>query len=529
MDKFRILVSCDLGKPALDRFASEPGVEVTLQEIKTEEALIKALPGHHALIVRSNVKVTAKALDAADLLTVVGRAGIGVDNIDMDHATRLGIAVVNAPSGNSVTTGEHALALLMGLARNIPRADRSMRRGEWEKKLFMGRELTGKTLGIIGVGKVGGVVASRAIGLKMKVVAHDPYLSPERAAELGVTPVSLPELLSRADLITLHTPLTAETRNLINRETLGLCKKGVLLVNCARGPLVDEDALYEAIVSGKVAGAALDVFAEEPPPPHPLYAREEVVTTPHLGASTFEAQESVALETAENVLSYLALGTAATLLNLPAVAGESLDALNPYLKLAHQLGRFLAQTLDGPVEKLTVAVQGEAAQNGAGLITAAAVKGVFSELLTERVNFVNALKVAGERGVQVTTAKAGESLDFVNLISLEASGPGSSHSAQGALFGKRKLKLVNFDGYRIDALPEGNLILIFNRDVPGVIGSVGECLGGLGINISAFYNGRAAIGGRAISLVNVDTPVEESHLKAIRALPNVESARRIFL
>lgn len=529
MAKYRVLVSCDLGHGALERLRVEPEIETVEEEIDDEAALARAVPGFSALIVRSNVKVTRAVLLAGKDLVVVGRAGIGTDNIDVSAATRLGIAVVNAPGGNTVTTAEHTLAMLLSLARNIPRADRSMRAGLWEKKKFTGRELSGKTLGVVGAGRVGSAVAERARGMKMRVVVTDPYLTPERSAELGVTKVELPSLLAASDFITLHTPLTPETKGLLGADNLALCKTGAIIVNCARGELIDLDALHEAILSGRVGGAAIDVYPTEPPPPHPLFSLEQVVMTPHLGASTFEAQEGVGLEVAENVVSYLYNSSAPNLVNAPIPEAEGFAALHHYLGLAEKIGKFLAQSAGGPVQRAAITCRGEEAAKAAKSITAAVVRGILSTHLSERVNMVNSLIVAGERGMAVSTATSLEVRDFVNLVEVDISGSWGSRCAEGTLFGKREPKLVTLDGYRIDAKPDGEMVLIYNRDVPGVIGSVGECLGARGVNLAGFYNGREAIGGRAIILLNVDTPVSDETLMCLRGLKNVLSAARIII
>jgi len=531
MSNYKVLISCDLGEAALERFAAAKGIEPVVRVVGDEAALIKAIPGHDALIVRSNVKVNREVLEAADKLAVVGRAGIGVDNIDMEAATRLGVAVLNAPSGNSITTGEHAIALILALARNIAQADRSMHQGKWEKKKFMGREVSGKVLGIVGAGRIGSVVAERALGLKMRVVVSDPFLSIERAAELGVERVGLDELFSTADFITVHTPLTNETRGLIGAKNLALCKKGVMVVNCARGAIVDEDALCDAIKSGKVAGAALDVFPVEPPPQHPLYTLDQVVMTPHLGASTFEAQQNVAIETAENIIAYLSTGTAANLLNAPASSTASLGALAPYLELAERLGRFLSQSVNGVIDKVNVTCCGETAVRGSDLITSSAVKGLLSRQLTTRLNLVNAMSVAAERSMHVSqSTTSGGACDFSNLVRIEVTGAWGVQSAEATLLAALgEPRLVRFNEYRLDAKPKGHMVLIFNDDVPGVIGAVGTCLGEHGLNIAGFYNGRGSVGGDAIILVNVDSSVDDATLEALRALKHIKSAMRVEL
>ncbi len=529
METYRVLVTCALGKAALDRFAAHPGFSVRVEDIRDPEVLARTVPGFHAVIVRSNVRVTREVLEAGTELRVVGRAGIGVDNIDVEAATRLGIAVVNAPGGNVVTTAEHTLALLLSLARRVPQACASLREGRWEKKRFVGRELRGKTLGVIGVGRVGSVVAELAQGLRMKVLGHDPYLSEERASQLGVERVGLDELLARADVITVHTPLTPETRGLLGREAFARMKPGVLLVNCARGGIVDEEALEEALESGRVGGAALDVFPEEPPPPKPLYRRDDVVVTPHLGASTVEAQESVAVEVADNVIAFLTRGVAPNALNAPSVAPEALERLGPHLDLAERLGRFLGQVLEGPVDAVEVGLHGETAARGADLLSAAVLRGLLGPILTTRVNLVNAAAVARDRGIRVTTATSTETGDFADLVTVTVGGGHRPLRVEGALFGKREPRIVRFNEFRLDALPQGTLLVIYNRDVPGVIGNIGTCLGRHGINISGMYNGRGEPGGTAITLVNIDGTAPPGVLEDLAGLPNILSVRQVFL
>jgi D-3-phosphoglycerate dehydrogenase / 2-oxoglutarate reductase len=528
-DDYRILVTCDLGREALERFSARPNFSVDVRDIKEEEALVRAVPGYHAVVVRSNVRVSARALEAGSALQVVGRAGIGVDNIDVAAATRLGVAVVNAPGGNIVTTGEHAIALLMSLARRIPQATASVKAGRWEKKKFMGRELRGKTLGILGVGRVGSVVAEIALGLRMRVLASDPYLTVERAVRLGVELASFDALLAEADFLTIHTPLTPETRGLLGREALAKVKPGVFIVNCARGGIVDEEALLESIEAGRVAGAALDVFEVEPPPAKPLYQREEVVLTPHLGASTIEAQAGVAVEVAENIVSYLTTGAAANSVNAPAASSEVLRRLSPYLDLAERLGSFLSQLVVGPVEAAQVSFLGEAADQGPELVTGAFLKGLLSASLSTRVNLVNAAAVARERGIRVATTTSAEVQDFSDLISVRVEGSWGGHLLEGTLFGKSEPRLVRFDEYRLDALPRGNLLVIYNDDVPGVIGGIGSCLGRHRVNISGMYNGRTEEGGWAISLVNIDGAAPSEVLEDLARVPHIRRARQIFL
>lgn len=526
----RVLMTCDLGGEALARFARQPGFHVRVENIRDEETLARAVPGFHALIVRSNVQVTERVLAAgATELQIVGRAGIGVDNIDVESATRHGVAVVNAPEGNVVTTAEHAIAMLMSLARKIPQANVSMKALKWEKAQFVGRELRGKTLGIVGVGRVGSVVADRAQGLKMKVIAYDPYLSSSMASQIGVQLVSFDKLLGESDFISIHTPLTPETRGLIGRQALSRMKPGALIVNCARGGLLDEAALLEAIEAGAVAGAALDVFEKEPPPPNFLYQRDEVILTPHLGASTLEAQTSVALEVVENVISFLTTGVSPNTLNVPSLPPEALSRLGPYLELAERLGLFAAQVTDTPIVSARLLCGGPAAQQGAEWLTAFFLKGLLTPALSARVNVVNALEVARQRGIRVVSSTTSEVGDFTDLVTVRIEASPEEHIFEGTLFGKSEPRLVRFDEYRLDALPKGNLLLIYNRDVPGVIGSIGTCLGRHGVNISGMYNGRDVEGGKAISLVNIDGTATTEALSDLKNVPHILSVREVGL
>lgn len=526
---YRVLVTCDLGPEALERFSRQPGFSVVVQDIRDPQTLAAAVPGYHALVVRSNVRVTEEALAAGTELRVIGRAGIGVDNIDLEAATRLGIAVVNAPGGNVVTTAEHALALLLSLARKIPQASAAMREGRWEKTKFLGRELRGKTLGIIGVGRVGSAVAERAAGLRMRVLGYDPYLPAERAARLGVEPVGLDRLLAEADFLTVHTGLTPETRGLLGRDALARVKPGVLLVNCARGGIVDEGALVEALEAGRVGGAALDVFEVEPPPRGPLHDRDDVILTPHLGASTVEAQASVGAEVADNVVSFLTTGTAPNALNVPPASPEALRRLGPYLDLARRMGLFLAQVLEGPPETARVLCRGTVAEEGGELVTASFLAGLLTPVLSHRVNAVSAPALARERGLRVVTSTTEETEDFTDLLAVEISGSWGRRVLEGTLFGRREPRIVRFDEYRLDALPRGTVLLLSNDDVPGVIGDIGLCLGRNAINIAGMYNGRTVAGGRAITLVNVDQPASDPVLQELRALPHLRSVRQLFL
>jgi D-3-phosphoglycerate dehydrogenase len=529
MENHRVLVSCALGKTALERLKAEDSVEVVVDEISDEAVLAEKIAGFHALVVRSNVTVSRAVLERADELLVVGRAGIGVDNIDVAAATALGVGVLNAPSGNIVTTAEHAFALLMSLSRNIPRANASMKAGKWEKKRFIGFELRSKTLGIVGVGRVGSVVAGLARGVGMKVIASDPLLGSKRAAELGVEQCSFDELLARADYISLHTPLTEKTRGMMGREAFAKVKPSVMIVNCSRGGIVDLDALLAALEEGRVAAAALDVFEVEPPPHHPVFDRDEVVLTPHLGASTVEAQDGVASEVVDGLLEYLASQNAPNLINAPAASAKAMEALGPVIVLAEKLGRFISQMADGPIDEVKLTLWGDESEEAGELAVAALLKGLMILRLGQRVNLVNARQLARENGLTVKLASTTEASDFAQMMTVQASGAWGECLLEGALMGRGEPRIVRLDGSRLDAPTEGNLVLTYNDDVPGVIGSLGTCLGEHGVNIARYHNGRAAKGGAAVNLINVDQRVDDEVLEALGRLSHVRSVRQIIL
>lgn len=525
----RVLVSDSLSPRGVEILRSAEGIEVDVKTGLKPEELKEILGQYDALVIRSATKVTADVLARAANLKVIGRAGMGVDNVDVAEATKRGIVVMNTPGGNSVTTAEHALALMMSLVRNIPQADASMKQGKWEKKKFQGHELCGKTLGVVGLGNIGSIVADRALGLKMKVVGYDPYLSQERAAELGVELVSLEELFRRADIVTIHVPLLDETRNLINRDTLAKMKDGVYLVCAARGGIVEEDALLEALEGGKVAGAALDVFREEPPGLTPLVAHPRVVCTPHLGASTVEAQEAVAVQVAEQIVDYLERGIIRNAVNVPSVPPEILNQMAPYLDLARSLGRLQAQLGVEGLRAVDLQYSGRIAEGRTGLVTAAALEGLLSASLGERVNLVNAPVIARERGIRVseTTAKNGE--DYSAMMRLAVETAQGRFSLAGAIFGRKEPRIVEIDGIPIEAIPRGHLLVFWNYDRPGLVGSIGTTLGRHAINIGQMQFGREAPGGRAVTVVNVDAPVPEEVLGELKELPNVVSVTAAHL
>ncbi|HWL70607.1 MAG TPA: phosphoglycerate dehydrogenase, partial [Geminicoccus sp.] len=490
----------------------------------TKDQLLEIIGDYDGLAIRSATKVTAEVLKAATNLKVVGRAGIGVDNVDVEAATAAGVVVMNTPFGNATTTAEHAISMMMALARDIPAADRSTRAGKWEKSRFMGVELTGKTLGVVGCGNIGSIVADRARGLKMKVVGFDPFLSDARAEELGIEKVELDELCRRADVITLHTPLTDQTRNLFSRERLLSCRKGVRIVNCARGGLVDEAALHDLIVAGHVAGAALDVFATEPARESPLFALEQVVVTPHLGASTTEAQENVALQVAEQISDYLLDGAIINALNMPSVSAEDAPRLRPYMQLAEQLGSFAGQLTETGLKGATVTFAGQAAALNNKPLTQLILKGLLAPFAAS-VNMVNAPALAKSRGIQLTTVTHEHVDGYQTLITLEVVTEKGPRTISGTLFQGVKPRLVEIRGIPIDAELSGSVLYVRNQDKPGFIGALGRLLGEAEVNIATFHLGRDQPGGDAIALIAIDQPVPAYVLERIRALPHVIQAK----
>jgi D-3-phosphoglycerate dehydrogenase len=495
--------------------------------------LREALTDCAGLVVRSETKVTADLMDSATTLRVVGRAGVGVDNIDVPAATERGIVVMNAPDGNTITTAEHTIALLIALARRVPQANSSLKSGRWDRKAFIGVELQGKTLGVVGLGRIGRTVAARARAFGMKIVAFDPFIAPEQARDSEIELAPLEELFASADFITVHTPLTTETRGLIDSAAFARMKKGVRIINCARGGLVDESALYDAIKSGIVAGAALDVFVQEPPPAdHPLLQLDEVIVTPHLGASTAEAQEGVAFTVAEQMRDYLLSGALRGAVNVPSLGTKELALLRPYIDLAEKLGRFQAQLVDSAVREVKLEFAGDIVELNAAPVTRSFLAGLLRDV-SARVNAVNAFLIAEERGISVTTSYFRATSDFAPSIRARVLGSNAEQSLAGTIFGfgdqAREGRITEIDGFRIEATPGGHMLVMRNRDVPGVIGRVGTILGERGVNISRFHLGRRERGGEAMAVIEVDAPLADATLKELRALEPVISARQIEL
>ena len=513
----RVLVSDKLSDTAVKIFRDR-GIDVTFDPTlgKDKERLLAAIGDYDGLAIRSATKVSDKVLAAAPRLKVIGRAGIGVDNVDIPAASRRGVIVMNTPFGNSITTAEHAIALMMAVARQIPEANASTHAGKWEKNRFMGVELTGKTLGVIGAGNIGSIVCDRALGLKMKVIAYDPFLGEERARKIGVTKVDLDELLARADFITLHVPLTDKTRNILSAEALAHTKPGVRIVNCARGGLVDEAALAEAIRSGHVAGAAFDVFSEEPATENPLFGLPNVVCTPHLGAATTEAQENVALQVAEQMSDYLMTGAVQNALNMPSVTAEEAAVMAPWLKLAGHLGAFVGQMTDEPIKAINVLYDGAVAQMNLDALNCAVIAGVMKASNPD-VNMVSAPLLAQERGVKVSTTTQGKSGVFDAYIKLSVVTEGRERSIAGTVFSDGKPRFIQIKGITIDAEVGAHMLYTTNEDVPGIIGTLGRTMGENGVNIANFTLGRSGPGADAIALLYLDAQPPETVLEALRA------------
>jgi len=528
-DMKKVLVSDPLSNKGLEILGKAKNLRVDIKPGLPPEELKKIIPEYDAIIIRSETKLKGDIIESAKRLKVIGRAGIGLDNVDLPAATKKGIVVMNTPQENAIAAAEHTLAMILSISRKIPQATASMKGGKWEKKKFMGVELYNKTLGLVGIGVIGTIVADRARGLKMKVIGYDPYLSKEVAEKKGVDLVSLDELLSRSDFITVHTPLTDETRNLIDQNAIQKMKDGVILINCARGGIINEKDLYDAIKGGKVAGAALDVFEKEPATGNPLLELEQVISTPHLGASTGEAQENVAIAIAQQIVDFLLLGEARNAVNIPMVSPDILPFLAPYLRLGEKLGSFLGQISDYAIEEVLIEYHGELANYGTKPVTISVLKGLLTPFVGETVNFVNAPVMAKERGVRITESTSATHEDFANLIAITARSKMEQNYIAGTLFGRKELRIVKLNAFFIEAIPEGYILLINNYDKPGVIGNIGTALGSQNINIATMQFGRDRMGGNAISLLHLDAPLPPGMLGEILRLPNIISVRQVGL
>jgi D-3-phosphoglycerate dehydrogenase len=515
----RVLISDAMSPQAADIFRAR-GLEVDVRTGLVPAELIAAIGAYDGLAVRSATKVTADVIAAAERLKVIGRAGIGVDNVDVAAATARGIVVMNTPFGNAITTAEHAIALMMALARQLPLANASTHAGKWEKNRFMGVELAGKTLGIIGCGNIGSIVADRAQGLKMRVVAYDPFLSLERAAALGVDKVDLDTLLARADVISLHAPSTAQTRGIINKDTLARMKPGVRIINCARGTLIAEDDLKAALDSGHVAGAALDVFAVEPARDNPLFGMDQVVVTPHLGASTVEAQEKVALQVAEQMADYLTTGSVVNALNMPSVSAEEMPKLKPYMAIARHIGGFAGQITETALKSVNIEYQGQAASLNTKPLTALILQGLLAPQL-ETVNMVSAPAIAAERNINISETRQERAGPYQTLIRLTVVSEARTRTVSGTLFNGDQPRIVEIEGISMDARIGPHMVFVANDDQPGLIGRLGTVLGDAGINIATFHLGRNRPGGDAIALIEIDEAPPADVIERVRTLPHV--------
>ncbi|MDP1758419.1 MAG: phosphoglycerate dehydrogenase [Thermodesulfovibrionales bacterium] len=524
----KVLVSDKISDKGVE-ILKKAGLNVDVKTGMKPDELKACIGEYHGLVIRSATKATAEIIEAAKNLKVIGRAGSGLDNVDKAAASKKGIVVMNTPGGNTITTAEHTIALLFSLARLVPQATASMKAGQWEKKKFMGVELFNKTLGIVGLGSIGNQVAKKAQGLEMVVVAYDPFLSDDRAKALGIEKVSLDELFSRSDFITIHTPLTPETKNLINSETIGKMKNEVRIINCARGGIINERDLYEALKSGKVAGAALDVFEKEPPEDFSLIGLDNVICTPHLGAATEEAQENVAIAVAEQIADYLVRGTIRNAVNFPSIPADQVTRLQPYLNLAEKLGSFAAQVFEVAITGVTIEYMGDAAELNTAPVTIAALKGLLTPILEETVNSVNAPFIAKERGIEVKETKTAGAGDYQSMLALRIKAKDKERYFAGTLFSKKDPRIVQIDNFAVEIVPEGIMLFIYNVDKPGVIGNLGSFFGKNNINIARMHFGRESAGGTAISVMSIDSPVTARQLDEIKKMQNILSVKMLNL
>ncbi len=525
----KVLVLDGVAETGLAALRREPDIEVVIGNKMTEDELVEVIGEYEGLIVRSATKVTARVLENAAKLKVIGRAGVGVDNIDVAAATAKGILVVNAPGGNTIAAAEHTVAMMLSMARNIPQANAALRSGRWNKKAFMGVELRDKVLGVIGLGRIGSAVAKRAQGLEMKVVAYDPYIIEDKAEMLGIKLLPLDEVLKQADFITVHLPMTKESKYILGERAFALMKEGVRIINCARGGIIDEQALYNAMKSGKVAGAALDVFEKEPNTESPLFEFDKFISTPHLGASTKEAQVSVAFDVAEEIVAALKGEFVKNTVNMPSLSPKTLATIKPYLLLAEKMGKFTAQLIGGRISKIEVTYSGDLANQEVTPITTALLKGFLDLILQEMVNFVNAPVLARNRGISVIQKQAGEESDYANLLTVKAVSDKDEISVAGTVFGGVDARFVSIDGYHVDAVPEGHMLYVPHIDKPRIIGPVGNFIGTHNINISGMQVGRKVAGGKAIMLLNVDAPVPDETMAGIAKIDGVLGVKNVSI
>ena len=524
----KILVTDPLAEEGLNILRKE-GFEVSAVGKLSPEELKGTICGYEGLIVRSGTKVTKEVIEKSDQLKVIGRAGVGLDNVDIESATRKGIVVMNSPAGNTISTAEHTFGLLLSLARNIPQANSSLKNKEWEKKKFTGTELYGKTLGIIGLGRVGSRVSLLATSFGMKVFAYDPYISEEKAKREKADLVELEEILKKSDFITLHIPLTSETKGMIGEREFALMKDGAYIINCARGGLIDEKALYQALISKKLKGAAFDVYEKEPPFDSPVFSLPNVITTPHLGASTSEAQRNVAVDICHQITDYLKRGVVQSAANLPSLDENLISILGPYLKLAERLGSFQGQIYKGRLQEIRIKYSGELSKYETTPIRNSLLKGILEKSIGEEVNYINVSSIVDERGIKILETRSSSTEEFTNLIVCTLKSDKEEREVYGTLFGKKDIRIVKVDDYLVEAVLEGNLLVCSFEDRPGVIGKIGTLLGEEKINIAGMSWGRKTKGGTAITLLNLDSPVPSSLLSEIRKLPFVKEAKTVRL
>jgi len=529
MAKINILVADNIAAEGVNMLKDSGQFVVDVKTGLPENEITKIIKKYDGLLVRSQTKVTKKIIDAADKLKIIGRAGVGVDNVDIPAATRKGIVVMNVPGGNTISAAEHTLGMILSLSRNIPQANQSLRNMKWERKKFIGTELLGKTLGVIGFGRIGREVAKRAKSFGMDVIAHDPFISHEYASDLGIKLVSLEEIMKKSDFISLHAPVNPKTQNIINKETLKLVKDGTRIINCARGELIDDEALVEAIKSGKVKGAALDVFSKEPPFDSKVLGLDNIVVTPHLGASTEEAQVNVATEIAKQVTKYFVDGIIQNAVNLPMVSSEVLDRIRPYMELAERIGSFQGQLVNGGISQINIQYSGEIINYDIKLLTLSLLKGLLSRILQREINLVNAPFIAKERGIRIKESSVSRIKDYANLVLSEIKTEDGKNLIGGTLFRENDLRIIRIDNFYLDVVAQGNILICYHLDTPGIIGKIGTILGENKINIAAMDVGRTTLGGNAITISNVDSSVPEKVLKRIKSLPQITDVQVVSL
>ncbi len=526
---YKVLVSDALSEEGLKVLKDEKELQVDVKLKLPPEELKAIIKDYDALVVRSSTKVTKDIIEAATKLKVIGRAGVGLDNVDAEAASKRGIIVMNTPAGNTISTAEHTMSLILSLSRNVPQSNASLREGKWDRNKYMGVELYAKTLGIVGLGRIGGEVAKRAASFGMRVIAYDPYISVEKALELGIELVDFKEILKQSDYITLHTPITDETKYMFSDEEFAQMKQGVRIINCARGGIVDEAALARAIESGKVAGAALDVFETEPPKDFSMFKLEKLVATPHLGASTEEAQVNVAIEVCKQVADALLGRGCRNAVNVPCVDPELLKVISPYINLAEKMGLLISQLSEGRIKEIKIQYSGEIVAHDLAPVTIAFLKGYLTPILQETVNFVNASVIAKERGIKVVETKSSQMEEFANLILVDAQTDKSKVSVAGTLSPRKEPRIVKINDFYVEATPAGHMLILSNIDRPGIIGQIGTILGQNNINIAGMTFGRIKEGGDAITVLNVDNHIPDNVMKQIRSAKNILDAKLIKL